>query len=199
MEYIISITLTSTIISMLIAISAYKGYSLLKSPTLLRLFLAFSFISCGFLILSFNIFINTLIISLIFHIIGYFLLSFSYSIQSLQFKHMIPAIALISIALSPLIIIPGDSLEHIIRSISFVLIVYGSTNAFVAYMMKKNVNTLMTSNGLALLAFGEFIGWYGFIYPQSFFYELSLTIKMLGLSVIMTPIYLKISGVRNGV
>lgn len=195
-----SITLISTIISMLIAISAYKGYNLLKSPTLLRLFLAFSFISCGFLILSFNIFINTLlIISLIFHIIGYFLLSFSYSIQSLQFKHMIPAIALISIALSPLIIIPGDSLEHIIRSISFVLIVYGSTNAFVAYMMKKNVNTLMTSNGLALLAFGEFIGWYGFIYPQSFFYELSLIIKMFGLSIILTPIYLKIGGVRNGI
>lgn len=195
--YIIGIALVSAVISILIAISAYKGYSLIRSPTLLRLFLAFLFIGTGFFIMVFGIISDMLVPSLILHIIGYFILSFSYSIQSLKFKHTIPLLSLISIVLSPLFVIPGNSLEHIIRSISFVLIVYGSTNTFVAYMERRNTNTLMIANGLSLLAVGEFVSWYSFIYPTSLFYNASLTIKLIGLSVILTPIYLKV-GVKDG-
>lgn len=187
--------------SMLIARSAYQGYNVIKSPTLLRLFIAFLLIGIGFLSFMINSteIIELFLISLVIQIIGYFFLAFSYSIQSLGFKHMVPAIALVSIALSPLFVIPGNSIEHIIRSISFVLIVYGATNTMIAYMMQKHTNTLITANGLALLALGEFISWYGFIYPDSIFYQVSLGIKLSGLVVILMPIYIRaIRGVRIG-
>lgn len=187
--------------SILIARSAYKGYNIIKSPTLLRLFLAFLLISIGFLFMLINSLgmIELFLQSLIVQIIGYFFLAFSYSIQSAGFRHMVPAIAVISIALSPLFVIPGNSIEHIIRSISFVLIVYGATNTMLSYMMQKHTNTLITASGLGLLALGEFVSWYGFIYPESIFYHTSLAIKVSGLITILTPIYLRaIRGVRVG-
>ncbi|GIU71449.1 MAG: hypothetical protein KatS3mg003_0928 [Candidatus Nitrosocaldaceae archaeon] len=188
------------IASVLIARSTYEGYNVTKSPTLLRLFLAFLFISIGFILFLTNSIINAelFLSSLIMQIIGYFFLAFSYSIQSSGFKHMVPAIALISIALSPLFVIPGDSIEHIIRSISFVMIVYGATNAMISYMMNKHINTLITANGLALLALGEFVSWYGFIYPESIFYQISLALKVGGLVTILMPIYRITRGVRIG-
>ncbi len=188
--------LAGSALSILIARSAYKGYGVIKSPTLLRLFLAFMFIGIGFLLLQPR---QLLLAGLMIQMIGYFLLALSYSIQSLRFKHMIPVMALISIALSPLFIIPGNSIEHIIRSISFVLMVYGAINAFLSHMWNKNINTLIIANGLSLLALGEFVSWYSFLYPESIFYPTSLAIKVLGLIAILMPIWFKIRGVRINV
>jgi hypothetical protein len=68
----------------------------------------------------------------------------------------------------------------------------------IAYMMQKHTNTLITANGLALLALGEFVSWYGFIYPDSLFYQASLAVKVAGLITILMPIYRTIRGVRIG-
>ncbi|MFQ5969715.1 MAG: hypothetical protein ACE5J2_04400 [Nitrososphaerales archaeon] len=180
---------------------AYRGYSNVGSPTLLRLTFAFLSISLGFLILwaqsMVDIFalsrpadVNSmLVIGLGFQALGYFFLAFSHSIQSLKFKHMAPAFALISLAIAPLFVIPGNSIEHIIRSISFILLVYGATQTMTSYMWSKNRNTLIIASGLALLALGEFIGWYNFIYPGSMFYYASIIVKIAGISAIFVPLY----------
>jgi len=189
--YDIILLIIAFITSSLIASSSYKGYILIKSPTLLRLLLSFIFIAGSFLLLFMNsIGFNTFLFGIVMQAIGYFFLAFSYSIQSLGFKYMVPAIALISIALSPLFIIPGNSIEHIIRSISFVLIVYGTTNAMISYMSSKYINTLIITHGLGLLALGEFVSWYSFIYPNSIFHLISLILVVIGLILISLLTYI---------
>ena len=180
---------------------AYRGYTNVGSPTLLRLTFAFLSISIGFFILwvqsMFDIFglskpadlDSVLVIGLGFQALGYFFLAFSHSIQSLTFKHMAPAFALVSLAIAPLFVIPGNSIEHIIRSISFILLVYGATQTMTSYMWSKNRNTLIIASGLALLALGEFIGWYNFIYPGSMFYYVSIIVKIVGILAIFVPLY----------
>jgi len=180
---------------------AYKGYANVGSPTLLRLAFAFASISLGFLLLwiqsMLDIFTlgkpadlqSLLVVGLGFQAAGYFFLAFSHSIQSLTFKHMAPAIALVSLAIAPFFVIPGNSLEHIIRSISFILLVYGATQTMTSYMWTMKKNTLIIASGLGLLALGEFIGWYNFIYPGSMFYYASIITKIAGISAIFVPIY----------
>lgn len=192
----------ASVLSILISRFAYQGFIAIASPTLLRLFLAFLLVGLGFIVLelyTLGIDARLFLLSLIVQAMGYFFLAFSYSIQSLTFRYMIPLIALISVALSPLFVIPGDSIEHIIRSISFVLIVYGATNTMLAYMSSKNVNTLITMLGLSSLALGEFVSWYSFLYPESLFYKGSLALKVSGLAIILLPIYLStLRGVKVG-
>ncbi len=188
-------------IGLLIAKIAYNGYRSVESPTLLRLGIAFSAISIGFLILwvhsiadrlSWTIVSNLdffLVVGLSSQAVGYFFLAFSHSIQSLTFKHMAPAFALVSIAIAPLFVIPGNSIEHIIRSISFILLVYGATQTFVSYMWNQRKGTLFIACGLGMLGLGEFIGWYNFIYPGSMFYYISITAKVTGISAIFIPLF----------
>ncbi|MEM2759838.1 MAG: hypothetical protein QXW73_03500, partial [Nitrososphaerales archaeon] len=121
--------------------------------------------------------------------VGYFFLAFSHSLQSLTFKHMAPAFALVSFAIAPLFVIPGNSTEHIIRSISFILLVYGATQTMVSYMWSKRKGTLTIASGLGMLALGEFIGWYSFIYAGSMFYYVSVIAKIAGISAIFVPLY----------
>jgi hypothetical protein len=180
---------------------AYRGYADVGSPTLLRLTFAFASISLGFLILwiqsMLGIFTlsgpadlqSLLVVGLGFQAVGYFFLAFSHSIQSLTFKHMAPAFALVSLAIAPLFVIPGNSIEHIIRSISFILLVYGATQTMTSYMWIRKRNTLIIASGLGLLALGEFIGWYNFIYPGSMFYYISIITKIAGISAIFVPVY----------
>jgi hypothetical protein len=179
---------------------AYKGYAEVSSPTLLRLTFAFASISLGFLLLwvqaimeIFNIakvadLNSMLVVGLGFQAVGYFFLAFSHSLQSLTFKHMAPAFALISLAIAPFFVIPGNSIEHIIRSISFILLVYGATQTMTSYMWNRKKNTLIIAAGLGLLALGEFIGWYNFIYPGSMFYYASVITKIAGISAIFIPV-----------
>lgn len=188
-------------IGLLIAKFAYTGYRGVGSPTLLRLGFAFAAISFGFLLIwihaiadilawaSSSDLASLLVIGLGFQAVGYFFLAFSHSLQSLTFKHMAPAFALVSIAIAPLFVIPGNSIEHIIRSISFILLVYGATQTIVSYMWSKRRGTLFIASGLGMLALGEFIGWYNFIYPGSMFYYISVIAKIVGISAIFVPLY----------
>jgi hypothetical protein len=188
-------------IGLLIARYAYIGYRSVGSPTLLRLGFAFAGISLGFFLLWIHAIAEVsawgkatdltslLVIGLGSQAAGYFFLAFSHSIQSLTFKHMAPAVAIVSISIAPLFVIPGNSIEHIIRSISFILLVYGATQTMVSYMWRKRKGTLTIASGLGMLALGEFIGWYNFIYPGSMFYYISGIVKIVGLSAIFVPLY----------
>jgi hypothetical protein len=188
-------------IGLLIAKFAYSGYRSVGSPTLLRLGFAFAAISFGFLLIWIHSITgivsgdgpsnlaSLLVIGLGSQAVGYFFLAFSHSIQSLTFKHMAPAFALVSLVIAPFFVIPGNSIEHIIRSISFILLVYGATQTIVSYMWSRRKGTLVIASGLGMLALGEFIGWYNFIYPGSMFYYISVTAKIAGISAIFVPLY----------
>ena len=116
-------------ISAFIGRFAYSGYATVASPNLLRLTFAFVSVAVGFALLAGGLFggdysqaVTTA--GLAAQAIGYFFIAFSHSLKSFDFsphRHFL---------LAPLAItgfvIPGNSIEHLVRSISFILLVYVS-------------------------------------------------------------------------
>src|SRR5207245_5042438 len=126
--------------------------------------------------------------------IGYLFISFSLRIKSFFPKSRYFK----SIAMS-LFIIPGNSIEYIIRSISFILLVYGTIETIMSYMENKKTSTIFVAAGLGLLALGEFLGWYSIVFPKSVLYFISISTKIAGLGALFIPIYqVPIRGVRFG-
>ena len=68
------------------------------------------------------------------------------------------------------------------------LLVYGAIETFVSYIEGKQKGTLAVGIGLALLAFGEFIAWYSFVFPESILYSISIIIKIIGLISLFVPV-----------
>jgi hypothetical protein len=84
-------------------------------------------------------------------------------------------------------IIPGNSIEHLIRSISFILLVYVSIETMASYMQTRKTSTLLLGSGLGLLATSELMAWYNFIFPGSIFYYIAISIKVAGFAMIFIP------------
>ena len=126
--------------------------------------------------------------------IGYFFIAFSHGIKSFFPKsRYFKSIAM------PLFIIPGNSIEHIIRSISFILLVYGTIETIMSYMENKKTSTIFVAAGLGLLALGEFLGWYSIVFPKSVLYFISISTKIAGLGALFIPIsQVPLRGVRFG-
>ena len=57
-----------------------------------------------------------------------------------------------------------------------------------SYRDNKNKGAISVSVGLALLAFGEFLGWYSFVFPESMLYTISMIIKIGGLIALFIPV-----------
>ncbi|NHI03270.1 hypothetical protein DYY67_1582 [Candidatus Nitrosotalea sp. TS] len=115
--------------------------------------------------------------------IGYFFIAFSHGIKS-----FFPKSRYFKSIIFPLFIIPGNSIEHIIRSISFILLVYGTIETIMSYMENRNRSTIFVAAGLGLLALGEFLGWYSIVFPKSVLYFVSLSTKIIGLGALFIPI-----------
>ena len=116
--------------------------------------------------------------------IGYFFIAFSHTIKSFFPKSRYFR----SVGVLPLFFLSTMTIEHIIRSFSFILLVYGAIETFVSYMEGKQKGTLAVGTGLALLAFGEFIAWYSLIFPESALYSISIVIKIAGLLSLFIPV-----------
>jgi hypothetical protein len=116
--------------------------------------------------------------------IGYFFIAFSHSIKSFFPKSRYFR----SVGILPLFLVSIVHIEHIFRSVSFILLVYASIETILSYIEGKKKGTIFVATGLALLAFGEFLGWYSFVFPESILYYVSILIKIAGLISLFIPV-----------
>ena len=179
-----------------IGIMSYIGFRNTGSPTLFRLTIAFLSISLGFFVIWSGYMIEDFVIKsgsiergvqtvgIVIQTVGYFFIAFSHSIKSFFPKSNYFR----SVGILPFFLVSTVQLEHIFRSISFILLAYGAIETMLSYFENKNKGAISVSVGLALLALGEFLGWYSFVFPESILYSVSMTIKIGGLIALFIPV-----------
>jgi hypothetical protein len=180
-----------------ISIISYIGYKNTGSPTLFRLLIAFFAIGIGFGVLAIGFILDDLFlkigdpnqgivtIGVACQTIGYWFIAFSHTIKNFFPKSRY----LRSIGIMPLFLVSFISLEHILRAVSFILLVYGAIETVLSYIQGKKKSTLFVAIGLACLGFGEFVGWYSFVFPETILYVFSIIIKIGGLLSLGIPIF----------
>jgi len=190
------LNLVGFLVGLAIGIMSFIGFRNTGSPTLFRLTIAFFSLSLGFFVIwmgymvedfvfkSGNIekWIQTLGIAI--QTVGYFFIAFSHSIKSFFPKSRYFR----SIGVFPLFLISSVQLEHIFRSVSFILLAYAAIETMLSYFENRRKGTISVAVGLALLALGEFLGWYSFLFPESILYYVSMTIKIGGLIALFIPV-----------
>ncbi len=194
MEIELAANLVGLAISVFIGRFAYSGYSAVGSPNLLRLTLAFISISTGFMLLATSLFAGPAYESavrsagLAAQTVGYFFIAMSHGLKS-SFDFLPSrtgtALLLVPLTTAPFVI-PGNSIEHLVRSISFILLVYVSIETIASYMQTKKSSTLMIGSGLGTLAAAEIVAWYGFIFPGTFALP-ALMAKVAGFGLMVVP------------
>ena len=198
MEFLLEniLNLIAFIVGIIIGIFAYIGYNNTGSPVLFRLSLAFFAIGIGFGIIWLGYMIDSIYfeagkinrgiqaLGLGIQTIGYFFIAFSHTIKSFFPKSRYFR----SVGVLPLFFLSTMTIEHIIRSFSFILLVYGAIETFVSFLEGKQKGALVVGIGLSLLAFGEFIAWYSLVFPESVLYSISIIIKISGLISLFVPV-----------
>jgi len=190
------LNLVGFLVGLAIGIMAYIGFRNTGSPTLFRLTIAFFSISLGFFVIWSGYMVEDFLIKsgsiersiqtvgIIIQTVGYFFIAFSHSIKSFFPKSNYFR----SVGILPFFLVSTVQLEHIFRSISFILLVYGAIETILSYRDNKNRGAISVSIGLALLAIGEFLGWYSFVFPESILYPASMIIKITGLIALFIPV-----------
>jgi len=198
MEFLLEniLNLIGFIVGIIIGIFAYIGYKNTGSPVLFRLTIAFLAIGIGFGIIWVGYVIDDVFLQegknnrglqalgLGIQTIGYFFIAFSHTIKSFFPKSRYFR----SVGVFPLFFLSSMNIEHIIRSFSFILLVYGAIETFVSFLEGKQKGALAVGIGLSLLAFGEFIAWYSLVFPESILYSTSILLKISGLISLFIPI-----------
>ncbi len=198
MEFIFEniLNLIGFVVGLAIGLMSYIGFKNTGSPTLFRLTIAFLSISVGFFIVWSGYMVEDFVIQtgqierwvqtlgIAVQTIGYFFIAFSHSIKSFFPKSRYFR----SVGILPLFLVSLVHIEHIFRSVSFILLVYASIETILSYIEGKKKGTIFVATGLALLAFGEFLGWYSFVFPESILYYVSILIKIAGLISLFIPV-----------
>ncbi|MEM4231603.1 MAG: hypothetical protein QXS98_05535 [Candidatus Nitrosocaldus sp.] len=167
----------------------YRGYMVTKSPTMLRLSIAFVSIGLGFMMDMVNIYTGEYsMVSTTFSAVGNAFIALAYSVQK-GFKYMVPLLTIITFSIYPFFTIPGNSLEYVTKAIAFMLIVYGSTQCMVISLASKKATSMIIASGITLLAIAEFISWYGTIFYNTYYTYLADLIKISGISSILLTVY----------
>ena len=198
MEFLLEniLNLIGFLVGLVIGIMSFIGFKNTGSPTLFRLTIAFFSISVGFFVIWLGYMLEDFVlksgsiergiqtVGIIIQTVGYFFIAFSHSIKSFFPKSRYFR----SIGIFPLFLVSSIQLEHIFRSVSFILLAYGAIETILSYIENKNKGTISIAVGLALLALGEFLGWYSFVFPESIMYIMSMIIKIGGLIALFIPI-----------
>jgi hypothetical protein len=190
------LNLIGFLVGLVIGIVSFIGFRNTGSPTLFRLTIAFFSISLGFFIIWLGYMMEDFVLKsgnierwiqtlgIVIQTVGYFFIAFSHSIKSFFPKSKYFR----SIGIFPLFLVSSVQLEHIFRSVSFILLAYGAIETMLSYFENKNKGAISVAVGLSLLALGEFLGWYSFVYPESILYSVSMIIKIGGLLALFIPI-----------
>ena len=198
MEFLLEniLNLIGFLVGLAIGIMSLIGFRNTGSPTLFRLTLAFFSISAGFFVIWVGYMVEDFVIKsgnierwiqtvgIVIQTVGYFFIAFSHSIKSFFPKSNYFR----SVIFIPLFLVSSVQLEHIFRSVSFILLVYGAIETMLSYFENKNKGAISVSVGLAFLALGEFLGWYSFVFPDSLLYPASIIIKIAGLIALFIPV-----------
>ena len=198
MEFILEIILNfvGLLVGLVIGTISYIGFRNTGSPTLFRLSIAFFAIGTGFGILATGFTLDDLIfktgdinngistLGVAVQTIGYWFIAFSHTIRTFFPKSRY----LRSIGAIPLFLVSFNYIEQILRAVSFILLVYGSIETLISYIQGKRKTTLFVAVGLGLLGFGEFVGWYSFVFPETILYSFSIVIKVAGLIAVGIPV-----------
>ena len=175
---------------------SYFGFKNTGSPTLFRLSIAFFSIGIGFGILAIGFILDDFTfktgdinngistLGVAAQTIGYWFIAFSHTIRTFFPKSRY----LRSIGAIPLFLMSFNYIENVLRAVSFILLVYGSIETLISYIQGKRKTTLFVAVGLGLLGFGEFIGWYSFVFPETILYSFSIIVKIVGLIAVGIPV-----------
>ena len=198
MEFFLEIILNliGLLVSIAICVISYVGYKNTGSPTLFRLSIAFFAIGIGFGILASGFILDDFIfksgdinkgistLGVASQTIGYWFIAFSHTIRTFFPKSRYFR----SIGALPLFLVSFNYVENILRAVSFILLVYGAIETLMSYVQGRKKTTLFVAVCLGLLGFGEFIGWYSFVFPETILYAFSIIIKIGGLISIGIPV-----------
>jgi hypothetical protein len=183
-------------VGIIIGIISYIGFRNTGSPTLFRLTLAFFCIGIGFMVMWLGLTLNMYVydsdnpqrwiqtVGIAVQTLGYFFIAFSHTIKSFFPRSNY----LRSVGILPLFLISFTSIENIIRSISFILLIYGAIETIMSYFESRRKTAIFVASGLGALALGEFLGWYYFVFPQSILNIVSISIKIAGLVLLFIPV-----------
>ena len=175
-----------------------KGYRITRSPTLLRITVSFIFLTLGLSLNGFTYFLGSMdfklnllgislafsslmfIIAALLEVIGYFILALGHGIKSFQTRGFSPVLfGLISTV----------SLLSIIKSLSFVFLIYGAFETFLSYLETKYKPILFMFMALSLLALGELIRWLALFYTGlNPLMITSILLKLFGFVMLYTPV-----------
>ena len=198
MEFLLEnvLNLVGFLVGLAIGIMACVGFRNTGSPTLFRLAIAFFSISLGFFVIWSGYMIEDLVteskgisaetqtVGIAVQTVGYFFIAFSHSIKSFFPKSNYFR----SVGILPLFLVSSVQLEHIFRSVSFILLAYGAIETILSYFENRNRGAIAVAAGLGMLALGEFLGWYSFVFPGSLLYPASMIIKIGGLLALFIPV-----------
>jgi len=192
----ISLNLVGFLVGIIIGTISYIGFKNTGSPTLFRLSIAFFAIGIGFGILAGGFILDDVILQtgnintgismlgIASQVVGYWFIAFSHTIKTFFPKSRYFR----SIGALPLFLVSFSYVETILRAVSFILLVNGAIETLISYVQGKKKTTLFVAVGLGLLAFGEFISWYSFVFPETVLYASSIIIKIAGLISIGIPV-----------
>ena len=184
------------LVGLAIGIMSLIGFRNTASPTMLRLSLAFLSISMGFMIVWIGYATNALpsrpgqagwwleTLGVGVQTLGYFFIAFSHSIKTFFPKSRYFR----AVGVFPLFLVSSVQLGHILRSVSFVLLVYGAIETILSYFETRNRGAISVAAGLTMLALGEFLSWYSVVFPELLVYPASLVIKIGGLVALFVPV-----------
>jgi len=190
------LNLVGFLVGLSIGMMSYIGFKNTGSPTLFRLSIAFFSICIGFFIIWTGYMAEDFIIKsgqiersvqtlgIGIQTIGYFFIAFSHSIKSFFPKSRYFR----SVGILPFFLVSAVHIENIFRSVSFIFLAYGAIETIMSYFESKKKGAIFVALGLSLLAFGEFLGWYSFVFPESILYLVSISIKISGLIMLFIPV-----------
>jgi len=192
----IILNLVGLLVGLIIGVISYIGFKNTGSPTLFRLSIAFFAIGIGFGILATGFILDDFIfksgdinkgistLGVASQTIGYWFIAFSHTIRTFFPKSRY----LRSIGALPLFLVSFNYVENILRAVSFILLVYGAIETLISYIQGRKKTTLFVAVGLGLLGFGEIVGWYSFVFPETVLYAASIIIKIGGLIAVGIPV-----------